>query len=103
MSEHMKYQGLCTTCNHAPSCVRMNNINMPVLYCEEFDDYQPSREKSFKGFAEYGPAEIAEISKLSASREMGLCAFCDNQGNCAISKSEGGVWHCEEYRQDLSG
>jgi hypothetical protein len=26
-----------------------------------------------------------------------LCASCAKRDSCTVSKSEGGVWHCEEY------
>ncbi len=91
MSDHMKYQGLCTTCNYAPSCVRMKNINMPVLYCEEFDDYVPSPLKIVTG-------DIAQSKEKTYDKSTGLCCNCENREICVIPKSEGGIWHCEEYR-----
>jgi hypothetical protein len=28
---------------------------------------------------------------------LGLCCNCENNETCQIPKTEGGVWHCEEY------
>jgi len=28
----------------------------------------------------------------------GLCVNCENRETCRLAKSEGGIWHCEEYR-----
>ena len=39
------------------------------------------------------PEEEKEIFK-------GLCMNCANRYNCLLPKSEGGVWHCEEYLED---
>ena len=30
----------------------------------------------------------------------GLCVNCANRETCLFPKSEGGVWHCEEYVED---
>lgn len=98
MANIIEYNDLCSTCNYGPDCVRRKHHGKPVLYCEEFDDYQPSPEKPHRGFADYDPGEKLETSKLATSRSMGLCAFCENQDICTIPKKEGGVWHCEEYR-----
>jgi len=97
MADIIEYNDLCTTCNYGPDCVRRKHHGKPVLYCEEFDDYQPSPEKPYRAFADYDPKEKTEISRLSSARSTGLCAFCENQDICTIPKKEGGVWHCEEY------
>lgn len=93
----VEYNDLCSTCNYGPDCARRKHHNQPVLYCEEFDDYQRSHRKPAKGFGEYEPKEMTELSKLSSARTMGLCAFCDNRDFCTIPVKEEGIWHCEEY------
>jgi hypothetical protein len=54
-----------------------------------------------------GPCELFEGSDhiLTALRDAaagldvkGLCENCENRDNCLLPKSEGGVWHCEEYQ-----
>jgi hypothetical protein len=30
----------------------------------------------------------------------GLCVNCANRSICLFPKSEGGVWHCEEYVEE---
>ncbi|UCC81263.1 MAG: hypothetical protein JSW64_07875 [Candidatus Zixiibacteriota bacterium] len=97
MTDIVEYNDLCTTCNYGSDCVRRKHHGKPVLYCEEFDDYQPPREKPTRGFAEYEPYEKTELSRLSEDRARGLCAFCDSQQTCTLPKKEGGVWNCEEY------
>lgn len=40
-----------------------------------------------------GPGHDEEIQK-------GLCVNCMNRDACLLPKSEGGVWHCEEYMEE---
>jgi hypothetical protein len=97
MPETVEYNDLCSTCNYGPECVRRKHHNQPVLYCEEFDDYQRAHRQPARGFGEYEPKEMTDLSRLSSARTMGLCAFCENQGICANTAKNVGVWHCEEY------
>jgi hypothetical protein len=85
-------------CNYGPDCVRRKHHRKPVLYCEEFDDYQAVPKKPFRAFGDYDAREKFVTSRLASASSMGLCPFCDNQGTCANSDRDGGVWHCEEYR-----
>jgi hypothetical protein len=94
----VEYNDLCSTCNYRSDCVRRKHHNQPVLYCEEFDDYQRSHRKPASGFGEYEPKEMTDLSTLSSARTMGLCAFCESRETCTLPKTEGGIWHCEEYR-----
>jgi len=41
-----------------------------------------------------GPAVIDK----DQDKLVGLCVDCEARHNCTFPKSEGGVWHCEEYR-----
>lgn len=38
-----------------------------------------------------------EVPDKSASF-AGLCVDCQNRNTCIYAKTNGGVWHCEEYR-----
>jgi hypothetical protein len=35
-----------------------------------------------------------------AGEYKGLCVNCANRETCLLPKSEGGVWHCEEYVEE---
>jgi len=35
-----------------------------------------------------------------AGEYEGLCVNCAKREVCLLPKSEGGVWHCEEYMED---
>jgi len=32
--------------------------------------------------------------------QIGLCVNCVNRDTCLLPRSEGGVWHCEEYMEE---
>jgi hypothetical protein len=85
-----EYQGLCLTCNHAPTCVRRLHHGEPVWQCEEFDDFQPVVRRTAAPTEEKPHIATSDLYK-------GLCCNCENNEFCQIPKTEGGVWHCEEY------
>ena len=92
------FNDLCTTCNYGSDCVRRSHHGQPVLYCEEFDNYQRFTRKAARKFGDYDPDEKLEMTRLVDSRSMGLCAFCENRETCANPGKAEGIWHCEEYR-----
>jgi hypothetical protein len=93
MKDIAEYNDLCMTCNYAATCVRRKHHNGPVWFCEEFDDYQPPPKESARVSA---AADLAEKEEISPHLK-GLCCNCGNREICTIPKSEGGIWHCEEY------
>lgn len=42
--------------------------------------------------------QAARQDNVHSSRLEGLCVNCELRGTCIFSRSEGGVWYCEEYR-----
>jgi hypothetical protein len=91
MSDDVEYQGLCSTCNHAPTCVRLKHQKGPIWFCEEFDNYvsPPKRKVS---------EDVSQLKEKTYDRSMGLCCNCKNRETCTFPKPEGGIWHCEEYQ-----
>ncbi len=83
--------GLCSTCNSSVVCTRRKGIQLPVLFCEEFDDSMPLEGES-------RPDPVIEDAECVPDTAMGLCCNCENRGSCTLQDSPGGVWHCEEYR-----
>ena len=91
------YNGLCSTCKNASTCTFPRDPRRPSIYCEEFeieittpgkvpiDDADRLKELHFTGGED-------------SSMPIGLCSDCENVRNCLFQKTEGGVWHCEEYR-----
>ena len=106
-----KYWGICITCNHRPICLSFQNslrIQTPVLQCEEFEDYPPSKEEfdvdppsknedflrnTSEAYCVNGGCNDEKIPESS----MGLCINCENRKPCGFPVPAGGVWHCEEY------
>lgn len=39
--------------------------------------------------------------KEDESEFKGLCLNCANRHTCLLPRSEGGVWHCEEYLEEI--
>ena len=58
------------------------------------------------GSREHGNDQpLANQAKQESPREgerefRGLCSNCANRQTCLLPKSEGGVWHCEEYLEE---
>ena len=89
----IRYNGLCSTCNHARTCMLLHNADRPVHYCEEFDGKanDPVRAVSSRG------PHISREGPMDAEPYPGLCSNCERRETCALPRPEGGVWHCEEY------
>ena len=90
-----EYRGLCSTCKKAPTCTFPRDPNRPVLQCDEFEGYEYTPDKKTL-------PRTSSKAKLSALDEdsgkyKGLCRLCENRETCTYPKSEGGVWHCDEY------
>ncbi len=85
------YTGLCSTCRHSSTCIFTGDTTRPVSECNEFEvieipDPNPTEE-------------IKEpINAIPDRRYQGLCMNCENRSSCMFASTEGGVWHCEEYR-----
>ncbi|MGB2866669.1 MAG: hypothetical protein WBC05_25285 [Sedimentisphaerales bacterium] len=96
MPENMKYFGLCISCRNASSCTFPRDPAKPAFYCEEFEIettvsiIPPEKEQPLAR----GPAAVDKDS----TGFVGLCSDCEGRQTCTFPKSEGGVWHCEEYR-----
>ncbi len=82
--------GLCSTCNSGPLCIRRKGIRLPVLLCEEFDDYTDHKVHK-------PPAAIRPEADPALQTAMGLCCNCGNRTDCVLQFSPGGIWHCEEF------
>jgi hypothetical protein len=88
-------QGLCSGCKNAPGCVFPREPGKPVMECGEFEGF-PSAAPSFPK-DDAPPEEGAKGQVRGKVKLKGLCKDCENHRTCTFPKSEGGVWHCEEY------
>lgn len=83
--------GICTTCKHKESCVYLQNSVEPVYHCEEF--YQ--EEAAAITTEPEVSTEAEDVDEVVEYK--GLCKNCDHRMTCVYSKSESGIWNCEEY------
>ena len=90
--------GICSTCTHFNACTLREQRTGPTHYCEEFacesgtQMHAASRQESLRD-------ETPESWLTEADRRyLGLCANCDHRSTCTLAATEGGIWHCEEYR-----
>jgi len=84
-------EGLCVTCEYAPSCAFMKMNSQPVMFCEEF------REGTKPDVASAGNIRQRATDFQVDFTLKGLCMNCDNHGDCVHEKPFGGVWECENY------
>jgi hypothetical protein len=89
-------QGLCSTCNNAPTCGYLKRRGFHAIQCELFDDYTPPESISPPAIQPAAPPP-PQVSNVSV-QEKGLCVNCETRETCRYPRPSGGVWHCEEYR-----
>lgn len=98
-SQVKKYTGICSTCNNAPTCMYLKDRRPPVSQCEEFDNYSAARPTVTTGSSTASdPVVTSTDQDKKAVMYKGLCINCENRRDCTLTKHEGGIWHCEEYR-----
>ena len=93
------YLDLCTTCIHNGDCLGRATLIRPVHFCEEFDCHTangdsvtPVSTPVAPVVGEPVPAEVEQSQGYT-----GICVNCDFRETCRNSRTEGGIWHCEEY------
>lgn len=94
--------GICSTCNNCLTCGYRALRGGDALFCEMFDDYVPSPNGG-NGGGDVGSPTVeieADVVEKATESEVykGLCVNCEDRRTCRLARSEGGVWHCEEYR-----
>ncbi len=87
---------LCCTCMYGSDCTYRNKSNRNIYYCEEFE-ITPVETKCSQKVAHEQPVDEKENFDNSY-KYKGLCVNCENRKTCMLSRTEGGVWHCEEYQ-----
>ena len=85
---------LCSTCKHAQQCTLKCKGEKPVFYCEEFDFDRPIAMNIVNPFQVH-PRPAKTNGK---TQYVGLCSDCEDRHECGSAKTEGGIWHCQEYR-----
>jgi len=85
----LQLKGLCVGCDSAEGCMYRETSRETVHYCEEFF--------SSGSVSEPAPSVMAAQEPTGPKGLKGLCVNCENNSSCLHAKTEGGVWHCEEY------
>jgi hypothetical protein len=94
-SQVLEVSGLCVSCNLAEGCTYQSGSKTPVHYCEEFTETGPKVQTMFRKI----PSQLAPKEEYKHIAGLkGLCVNCDFRETCQHGISEGGVWHCENYR-----
>jgi hypothetical protein len=90
-----QYRDLCSTCDHVKACGGRSTPERPTFYCEQFEVFAPASVPEVRRVT---PGRPRSKNGLGAGAGKGLCSNCENADTCTAPDSEGGVWHCEEYR-----
>ena len=93
-------EGICTTCNDGPTCVRRKSHGQPVWYCEEFDDYVLPSIKTFRSDSVLMPgSHLVEDRKAEqdTDKHSGVCINCSTRNECSFSELGSDIWQCNEY------
>jgi hypothetical protein len=90
--------GLCSTCDNAPTCSYLRSRQRPVFQCEEFSAFTPPDVRTRKPSLRMSTPNNPGPTAVRPNNLLGLCSTCEDWETCAFPRSEGGVWYCEEYR-----
>ena len=98
--ENREPSGVCLCCKAVSACTYAKDPRRPALQCEDFEGYEPRRGATVmtNSLAANDPKWGFDVEKRDSRKHKGLCSICEDYDSCILSKPEGGVWHCEEYR-----
>lgn len=92
--------GICTACTSLAICRYPKSIQIPVMFCEEFNTLgaNPRRTENVlePGLVEASPQSAVNKEKFS-NNYIGLCKRCDKLYACRLTKPGGGTWLCEFF------
>ena len=99
-AENGEPSGICLCCKTVATCTYLKDPRRLVLQCEDFEGDEPRRvATAVKNILPANdPKSGSDVEKKDSRKPKGLCSICEDYGSCTLSKPEGGVWHCEEYR-----
>ena len=95
-----KNKGICLSCTFIEYCMNYKLSKKTIQFCEEYFCSKPATSSHpTSSDVQRTAAESRKISDKNTNdiKLIGLCSNCDNRESCSLQKSEGGVWHCEEY------
>ena len=82
------YRDLCSNCDNAKRCEGGTRPRRPIFFCEEFLVF---------GAASAPQRKPRTPAAKNINGQVGLCVNCASARTCALTRPEGGIWHCEEY------
>ena len=90
MISQRQIKGICQNCNSNNNCAFLKDAEQVIIHCEEYDNYthMPERRQI--------STTIQRNGELDSSK--GLCMDCENRKSCVNVPSDGGIWHCHEYK-----
>jgi hypothetical protein len=91
---YTEHDGLCSTCKYSRSCIFRKEERHPVHECNEFEIASIDAPAASHEVV----TNIGTNDSMPDRRYKGLCMNCENRLNCRFASTDGGVWHCEEYR-----
>ena len=94
-SHVLEVSGLCVSCITAETCMYRKGSKEPVAYCEEFSTHGNQVSTKLRHVT---PQLTPSEKILDPAGLKGLCVNCDHRATCTHAKTEGGIWHCEDYR-----
>ena len=105
MNKTAELRGLCTVCGAIGSCrlcsdgasAFMSRKCVAVLRCDQFELRSGCTLPSGLDDRMQDAETVPEDGDTGSPQLMGLCCNCANRFTCTYPKSEGGIWHCEEY------
>jgi hypothetical protein len=87
---------LCAACVQGETCNLRQMPTTPVHECNEYDDGAPVMAQATAGLLSVTVASAND--DVAPTALNGLCMNCDHEATCKLPRSDGGVWHCEEYQ-----
>ena len=85
--------GICTTCNHMPTCLFLKVARNPVWFCDEFTSDSAASSAKIAALP-----ELEVKARSNEKLDWGLCSNCAELEKCAYRALGKAVLHCEEYR-----
>ncbi|MGA2992725.1 MAG: hypothetical protein ABSD88_19825 [Candidatus Korobacteraceae bacterium] len=81
------YRGICSNCENLETCSYPSPIS-ETWFCEEYSVAPAKKELRV----------LPDQVEKPGNAKMGLCMNCEDRETCPLSKTEGGIWFCNEYR-----
>ena len=86
LKPRVAFQDLCSTCAAAPTCIH-RTTGKPVYSCDDYENHPTVA----------APVPSTARTDIKPVTLKGLCVDCKHRESCILAKTQGGVWHCEEY------